>query len=114
MGKFSYDAGIRADFEDRLLAHLQIVIGNKLRRGESFFFTWADDLSLGGGRVAVWMHPQSGLVFRFAGSRLPHINRDWVEALAETANSTAGLHVIPETQHPQHCPDKSEQAIAAI
>ena len=39
MGKFIYREQVRADFEDRLLAHLQIVIGNKLRRGEPFYFS---------------------------------------------------------------------------
>ena len=34
MGKFIYEGGVRNDFEDRLLAHLQVVVGNKLRRGE--------------------------------------------------------------------------------
>lgn len=27
-------------FEDRALIHLQVVIGSKLRRDESFFLTW--------------------------------------------------------------------------
>ncbi len=27
MGRFTYDTTTKADFEDRLLAHLQIVIG---------------------------------------------------------------------------------------
>jgi hypothetical protein len=113
MGKFSYEGQVRAEFEDRLLAHLQIVIGNKLRRGESFYFTWPEDHTLGGGRVSVWMHPHSGLVFEFAGSRPPNINRDWVEALAETANSTAGLHIVSETQHPSHPTRERELVMSA-
>ncbi len=43
MGKFIYDSTIKVDFDDRLLAHLQVVIGAKLRRGEAFHFTWRDD-----------------------------------------------------------------------
>ena len=43
MGKFIYDSMVKVDFEGRLLAHLQLVIGAKLRRGESFHFTWKDD-----------------------------------------------------------------------
>ncbi|KTS55178.1 ATP-dependent DNA ligase, partial [Microbacterium testaceum] len=45
MGKFIYEGGVRNEFEDRLLAHLQVVIGNKLRRGEPFYFVWKDDIS---------------------------------------------------------------------
>ena len=71
MGKFIYEGGIRNDFEDRLLAHLQVVVGNKLRRGEPFYFVWKDDLSTGGGRTSVWMHPRANLVFKFSGGRPP-------------------------------------------
>jgi hypothetical protein len=39
MGKFSYDSTVVVEFEDRLLAHLQIAMTTKLRRGESFTFT---------------------------------------------------------------------------
>ena len=71
MGKFIYEGGIRNDFEDRLLAHLQVVVGNKLRRGEPFYFVWKDDLSTGGGRTSVWVHPRANLVFKFSGGRPP-------------------------------------------
>lgn len=96
MGKFTYENNIKIDIEDRLLAHLQTVIGGKLRRGESFFFSWRDDPSVGDGRTSVWLHPQSSLVYKFYGSRQPEINRSWLEALAYVANSPAGLHVVPE------------------
>lgn len=96
MGKLVYDHDVRIDFEDRLLSHLQIVIGNKLRRGESFFFSWRSEPSLGEGRTSIWVHPAGSLTFKYVGSRTPAINRDWVEALASTANSPRGLYVVPE------------------
>lgn len=96
MGKFTYDRDVRVDFEDRMLSHLQIVIGNKLRRGESFFFSWRVDPSLGQGRSSVWMHPYAALTFTFHGSRSPSISREWIEALAVTANSQRGLYLVPE------------------
>lgn len=96
MGKFTYDNSIRIDFDDRLLLHLQTVIGNKLRRGESFFFSWRDDPSVGDGRTAVWLHAGCALSFKYYGSRLPRLNRTWLEALAFTANSPSGLYVVPE------------------
>jgi hypothetical protein len=43
MGKLAYDRSLTIDFDDRTLAHLQIVIGMKMRRGESFYFSWKDD-----------------------------------------------------------------------
>ena len=36
MGKLTYDSTLTVDFDDRVLAHLQLVIGAKLRRAESF------------------------------------------------------------------------------
>lgn len=96
MGKFIYDGLVKVDFEDRLLLHLEMVIGAKLRRGEAFHFTWKDDTSIGDGRTTVWLNPRSSLVYKFYGSRRPAVNRAWIEALAYTANSPAGLHIVPE------------------
>ncbi len=96
MGRFIYHNGSKVDFEDRLLAHLQVVIANKLRRGESFLFTWRDDASVGEGRTSIWLNPSATIGFKFHGSRQPALNRAWVEALAVTANSPGGLYVVPE------------------
>lgn len=96
MGKFIYDQSVKVEFEDRALAHLLVVIGAKLRRGEAFHFSWREDLSVGGGRTTVWMHPGVSLVYKFAGSRRPTLNRAWVDALAIAANSPGGLYLVPE------------------
>lgn len=96
MGKFIYEGSIKVDFDDRVLAHLQLVISNKLRRGEPFHFTWREDPSVGDGRTSVWVHPAASLVYRFYGSRRPALNRAWLEALTITANSPSGLYVVPE------------------
>jgi len=96
VGKFIYDSTVRVDFEDRVLAHLQMVIGGKLRRGESFHFAWKDDVSTGNGRTIVWVHPGASIVYKFSGSRPPSINRAWLDRLAETANASSGLHLVPE------------------
>ncbi len=96
MGKFIYDSDVKADFEDRLLAHLQAVIMAKVRRGESFTFTWKDDISIGGGRTTVYIHPQSSMVFKFYGGRTPPLNPGWLHALTYTANSPRGLYIVPE------------------
>jgi hypothetical protein len=96
MGKFIYDGDIKVDFEDRLLAHLQAVIMAKVRRGESFPFTWKDDISTGGGRTTVYIHPNVSLVFKYHGSRTPQLSPAWLHALTYNANSGRGLYVIPE------------------
>ena len=96
MGKFIYDGTVKVDFDDRTLAHLQLVIGTKLRRGEPFHFTWKDDTSIGNGRTTVWVHPRSSLVYKYYGSRKPRLNMAWIDALVYTANSPAGLYLVPE------------------
>jgi hypothetical protein len=96
LGKFTYDSTLVVDFDDRVLAHLQVVIGAKLRRNESFYFSWRDDSAVGDGRSAVWLHPSIPVMFKFHGGRIPSINRAWVEDLMATANSSAGLRIVPE------------------
>ena len=96
MGKFIFDSNLKADFEDRLLAHLQAVIMAKVRRGESFVFTWKDDISTGGGRTSVYIHPHVSLVFKFHGGRTPQLNPAWLQALTYNANTVRGLYVVPE------------------
>ncbi len=105
MGRFTYEGTIKVDFEDRLLAHLQLVMGTKLRRNESFFFTWRDDASVGDGRTSVWVHPRASLAFKFYGSRAPHLNLAWVDALAQTANSPSGLYLVSEPPEPAPAPE---------
>ncbi|MBN9153681.1 MAG: ATP-dependent DNA ligase [Microbacterium sp.] len=110
MGKFVYNGNVKVEFEDRLLAHLQVAIVNKLRRGESFQFTWRDDSSTGGGRTSIWVNPQSSLIYKFYGSRPPALNPAWLEALAFVANSPAGLHVVPEPEDAAEEPLTDENA----
>lgn len=105
MGKFTYETHVTADFEDRLLAHLQAVIMAKVRRNESFTFTWKDDMSTGGGRTSVYIHPQASMVFKYHGGRTPQLNPAWLHALTYTANSGRGLYVVPEPNSiPPHTP----------
>ncbi|WP_104198540.1 ATP-dependent DNA ligase [Cryobacterium sp. Y29] len=96
MGKFTYDSSVTVDFEDRLLAHIQIVIGTKLRRGEAFYFSWRNDSFVGAGRSAVWVHPGISLAFKYFGSKSPVVNRDWIEILLLSANSAHGLQILAE------------------
>lgn len=96
VGTLTYDVIYKVDFDDRALAHLQLVIATKLRRGESFNFSWVIDPNQGSGRTSIWMHPAIPLVYEYEGSRPPTINRLWVEALMNAANSTTGLCLVPE------------------
>jgi hypothetical protein len=97
MGKILYgDAGMEIVFEDREMAHLQLVIGAKLRRRESFFFSWKEDPTIGDGRCAIWIDAAIPLYFKFYGSKQPTINRDWLELLTLSANSAQGMQFMSE------------------
>ena len=97
MGKLIYGAaGIEIEFDDRPLVHLQIVIANKLRLGESFMFSWRTPASDGDGRAAVWLDRSIPLYYKFHGSRVPAVNRLWLEELTQTANSGTGLLLVEE------------------
>jgi hypothetical protein len=70
MARFIYDnMAISADIEDRTLAHVRIVVMNKLRRGETFMFDV--EMGDGSGRRSFWMHPGVPMQFHFFGSRHP-------------------------------------------
>lgn len=101
MGLLTYDSKLTAAFDDRVLAHLQAVIWAKIRRGESFSFTWSESLADGSGRKSIWISPNIPLVFEYFGSRPPALNPNWVQTLTKSANSTSGLHLIPEPPAPQ-------------
>jgi hypothetical protein len=96
LGTLTYDSKLTGTFDDRVLAHLQIVIWSKLRRGEQFAFTWTESQRSGYGRTSIWISPHIPLAFEFFGSKTPLINREWLEALSRAANSTGGLQVVPE------------------
>jgi len=96
MGKFLYGTHVAVEFDDRVLAHLQIVIGAKVRRGESTLFSWRDSAASGDGRTTVWLHPLADLTFKYYGHRPSTINTAWVEAMMLEANKPSGLQLTAE------------------
>ena len=85
------------EMDDRLLAHLRIVMVSKMRNHESFSLSWSLDPSQGSGRETLWVHPSIPLRFRFFGSRPPAINRAWIDLMVAAA-SRGDLSVMPEPQ----------------
>ena len=97
MGVLFYGAARhQVEFDDRALAHLQLVMTVKLRRAEGFMLSWSVEKSDGSGRAMVWVHPQTDLHFVFSGGRAPEINRDWVDQLVLLSNTPGGLQVTRE------------------
>ncbi|HEY1529973.1 MAG TPA: ATP-dependent DNA ligase [Galbitalea sp.] len=95
MGSVTYD-GLVVHIDDRTLAHLQIVIVNKLRRGESFLMSWKNSTDVGSGRSSIWVHPYVLVLFKFDGNRPPSINDDWLDELTASADSSRGLVITQE------------------
>ena len=109
MGTLQY-ASTRLHFDVRMLAHLQIVIVQKLRANEGFLMSWLKTLSAGSGRTSIWIQPGIPLRFDFEGNRTPSINRDWLHTLHQSANSSTGLIVTDESGRPAHCDDRAPSA----
>ena len=91
MGTLKYD-GTTVEFPDRVLAHIEIVVVQKLRRQEAFFMFWHESEG-GGGRTGVWMHPAALVTFHYASSAPAEVDRDWVARLVAGASSAAGMFV---------------------
>ena len=92
MGSLTYD-GARTQFDDRLLAHLQIVIVQRLRQNRAFLMSWANALEVGDGRTSIWLHDAAHLRFTFDGSRTPTIDDEWLRVLGASADGSRGLIV---------------------
>lgn len=98
MGKLFYGDATYS-LEDRVLAHLQLVVSLKLRRGERFFVSWNNPLDEGSGRQALWIDNGLHIAFHYDGSRVPTINREWVERLIASAGTNLGLQLTDEDGH---------------
>ncbi|WP_349361117.1 ATP-dependent DNA ligase [Cryobacterium sp. PH29-G1] len=95
MGSLTYDRVV-VEIDDRTLAHLQLVIVQKLRRGESFLLSWQDSRAVGSGRSSIWLHPSIPLYFKYSGGHAATLNRQWIEDLSRSANSAQGLVIVSE------------------
>lgn len=100
MGYLVYDSSTRVTFDDRVLAHLEVVIINKLRRRESFALSWRESGENGDGRQTLWLDASLPLRFRFEGSRTPQLDRAWIERLSVLAAGSTGLIVVDENGDP--------------
>ena len=95
MGKLLYGSPPEAfEIDDRALAHIEMVVLAKLRRNESFALT-IDEAK--GGRSTIWLNASSTLRFEFAAVEGGlEINREWLDELIDSANTTVGMKIVPE------------------
>lgn len=99
MGILTYNSTRTLELDDRLLAHLRAVMFAKLRRGESFSFSWEQTPVQGSGRNSVWIGPDTPLTFQLFESRDIPLNGEWLRRLTKAANSPAGLVALPEVEN---------------
>lgn len=82
------------ELDDRTLAHVELVVLAKLRRNESFALSIDEPK---GRRSTIWVNAASTLRFEF-GSEIAEINREWLDLLIDSANTTTGMRVVAEPQ----------------
>ena len=92
--------GAEYEFSDRMLAHLQVVITNKLRRRESFALSWMRDDD--GGREAIWIDNGLPIRFHYDDGAIAPLNREWLEVLLDGTHRPNGLLVTPEPANATH------------
>ena len=92
MGFLIYDRGEPIELDDRSLAHLQVVIIDKLRRGEHFSLTLRSER----GMLSYWVSPRTAIEFVYHGNRRPVLNHAWLVALAGEVGLTGVLILVPE------------------
>ncbi|MCU1479416.1 MAG: ATP-dependent ligase [Subtercola sp.] len=83
-------------FDARALLHLQLVIGAKLRRKESFFLSWTQKDVLGRPSTSLWLDCAIPLQFDYPHGRPESVNRAWIDALTKSANGGSGLFLVEE------------------
>lgn len=97
MGLIYYGGGAEPiSVEDRALAHLKVVIATKLRRNESFTLSWRHPEGDHPGRSTIWLHPSIPLRFVFDEPEPPALSAEWITAMANSANSSGGITLVPE------------------
>lgn len=104
MGQLIYGVAPAIEMDDWGLQHLQAVMLTKLRRDESFGFSWDNEPDVVGdvaparpGRHGtVWISRSSSLYFSYDAPRDRPLNARWLTLLAESASSSSNFHLLPE------------------
>lgn len=95
MGTLFYGSeGSPIPIADRTLSHIKPVILAKLRRHESFALSLQyEEVE---GRTTLWIDSAIPLRFEFEESQRPELNREWLARIAETADLTGRVTIVPE------------------
>jgi hypothetical protein len=100
VGILTYNSSRSIEMDDRTLAHVRSAMFAKLRRGESFSFSWERTPAEGSGRNAVWIDVDTPLSFEFFERQEGELNGAWIAELVRAANTPGGLVLSPEPTQP--------------
>lgn len=86
--------------DDRLLAHVKVVVATKLRRGESFTLSWVHGPDQPVGRSTIWLQPSIPLRFVFDSEQPEALDQNLLKRMANDANSSRGLSLDIAVEEP--------------
>ncbi|AOX46531.1 hypothetical protein [Microbacterium sp. BH-3-3-3] len=75
---------------DRLMGYIKVIASTKLRRGESFTFTWTGT-EQDPGRSTIWLQPSIPLRFVFESVEPEQLVGEYLRTLADQSNAASGL-----------------------
>ncbi len=84
--------------DDRMLAHVKVVVATKLRRGESFTLSWTHGPDEPVGRSTIWLQPAIPLRFVFESEQPESLDQNLLKRMANDANSSRGLSLDLDTE----------------
>lgn len=95
MGRLIYPGAVYGiEFDDRTLAHVRVVIMNKLRRSESFMLNLTSPH--GTSHSSLWVSSLIPMQFEISSRTSIRLNPRWLDALMVAANSADGFTIVPE------------------
>jgi len=102
--------------DDRMLAHVKVVVATKLRRSESFTLSWTHGADEPVGRSTIWLQPAIPLRFVFDSEQPEALDQNLLKRMANDANSSRGLSLdieleaAPAERTPAKAPAKTTAA----
>jgi hypothetical protein len=93
MGRLVYGAlQRRIVVDDRLLAHIEVVVLSRLRRNNAFALRWAETGERPGRRT-IWIHQGTDLCFEYDQAEQDELDRELLDQLAKAADSNTGINL---------------------
>jgi hypothetical protein len=94
VGRLAYGAIPRTiSIDDRLLAHIEVVVLSRLRRNNAFALRWTEAGGEQPGRRTIWIHQGTDLCFEYDAAEQGELDRELLDQLAKAADSNGGINL---------------------